>query len=146
MQYHGHTCFDTHPAERPVWWTSRSLLFQENRRGLWWQAGPSHTWRWASWNRLTARSPASQLIIKYLLIVSVYKAQAWILWTGNQRSSEWWVSQLSVDYKPLSYAFIPLLIFWVLFFKFMHEDANNKGNGTPLQYSCLENPMDGGAW
>ena len=23
---------------------------------------------------------------------------------------------------------------------------NRKGNGTPLQYSCLENPMDGGAW
>ena len=21
-----------------------------------------------------------------------------------------------------------------------------KGNGTPFQYSCLENPMDGGAW
>ena len=21
-----------------------------------------------------------------------------------------------------------------------------KGNGTPLQYSCLENPMEGGAW
>ena len=21
-----------------------------------------------------------------------------------------------------------------------------KGNGTPLQYSCLENPMDRGAW
>ena len=21
-----------------------------------------------------------------------------------------------------------------------------KGNGAPLQYSCLENPMDGGAW
>ena len=21
-----------------------------------------------------------------------------------------------------------------------------KGNGNPLQYSCLENPMDGGAW
>ena len=20
------------------------------------------------------------------------------------------------------------------------------GDGTPLQYSCLENPMDGGAW
>ena len=23
---------------------------------------------------------------------------------------------------------------------------NREGNGTPLQYSCLENPMDGGAW
>ena len=21
-----------------------------------------------------------------------------------------------------------------------------EGNGTPLQYSCLENAMDGGAW
>ena len=24
--------------------------------------------------------------------------------------------------------------------------TNREGNGTPLQYSCLENPMDGGAW
>ena len=24
--------------------------------------------------------------------------------------------------------------------------SHGKGNGTPLQYSCLENPMDGGAW
>ena len=23
---------------------------------------------------------------------------------------------------------------------------NREGNGTSLQYSCLENPMDGGAW
>ena len=23
---------------------------------------------------------------------------------------------------------------------------DGEGNGTPLQYSCLENPMDGGAW
>ena len=25
-------------------------------------------------------------------------------------------------------------------------DKPGEGNGTPLQYSCLENPMDGGAW
>ena len=25
-------------------------------------------------------------------------------------------------------------------------DMTGEGNGTPLQYSCLENPMDGGAW
>ena len=23
---------------------------------------------------------------------------------------------------------------------------SGEGNGTPLQYSCLEGPMDGGAW
>ena len=26
------------------------------------------------------------------------------------------------------------------------EEDYGEGNGTPLQYSCLENPMDGGAW
>ena len=25
-------------------------------------------------------------------------------------------------------------------------DGPGEGDGTPLQYSCLENPMDGGAW
>ena len=28
----------------------------------------------------------------------------------------------------------------------IHESLNGEGNGTPLQYSRLENPMDGGAW
>jgi len=23
---------------------------------------------------------------------------------------------------------------------------DREGNGTPLEYSCLEKPMDGGAW
>ena len=27
-----------------------------------------------------------------------------------------------------------------------HPCNCGEGNGTPLQYSCLENPMDGGAW
>ena len=32
--------------------------------------------------------------------------------------------------------------------KFLASAAGiiREGNGTPLQYSCLENPMDGGAW
>ena len=27
-----------------------------------------------------------------------------------------------------------------------YSEKFRKGNGTPLQYSCLENPMDGGVW
>ena len=27
----------------------------------------------------------------------------------------------------------------------VYRVVNGEGNGTPLQYSCLENPMDGGA-
>ena len=32
------------------------------------------------------------------------------------------------------------------FLSFAICHLNGEGNGTPLQYSCLENPMDGGAW
>ena len=33
------------------------------------------------------------------------------------------------------------------FLKFLQtREILGEGNGTPLQYSCLENPMDGGAW
>ena len=27
-----------------------------------------------------------------------------------------------------------------------HMSKGGEGSGTPLQYSCLENPRDGGAW
>ena len=44
----------------------------------------------------------------------------------------------SVFFFPLR-KFIAFIYFWCgPFFR--------EGNGTPLQYSCLENPMDGGAW
>ena len=33
----------------------------------------------------------------------------------------------------------------MLVLEFLHV-VSGEGNGTPLQYSCLENPMDGGAW
>ena len=39
---------------------------------------------------------------------------------------------------------------YVLIYKYMcvyiYIIYIGEGNGTPLQYSCLENPMDGGAW
>ena len=35
----------------------------------------------------------------------------------------------------------------ILKIKLVSSNAySGEGNGTPLQYSCLENPMDGGAW
>ena len=30
--------------------------------------------------------------------------------------------------------------------KYLGLGEGREGNGTPLQCSCLENPMDGGAW
>ena len=41
------------------------------------------------------------------------------------------------DNSKIEHAFISLLAVRTFI---------GEGNGTPLQYSCLENPMDGGAW
>ena len=34
----------------------------------------------------------------------------------------------------------------MLLYNKQHLPMDREGNGTPLQYSCLENPMDEGAW
>ena len=39
-----------------------------------------------------------------------------------------------------TYSFLDSFPLWFI------RILNGEGNGTPLQYSCLENPMDGGAW
>ena len=49
------------------------------------------------------------------------------------------------DYCFLTYAhYISVSIFF--FFSLPISGKNREGNGNPLQYSCLENPMDGEAW
>jgi len=42
---------------------------------------------------------------------------------------------MKIKTKTNKWNLIKLKSFWI-----------GEGNGTPLQYSCLENPMDGGAW
>ena len=44
--------------------------------------------------------------------------------------------QFSVD----GWGCVPSLLFD------LRPNYGGEGNGTPLQYSCLENPMGGGAW
>ena len=43
-----------------------------------------------------------------------------------------------------------IMVLWGSFMLYQLEKAmaphSGEGNGTPLQYSCLENPMDRGAW
>ena len=42
-----------------------------------------------------------------------------------------------------------MMVFYFNTWKFQLMIPNlqiGEGNGTPLQYSCLENPMDRGAW
>ena len=67
------------------------------------------------------------------------------LWTSLPLPSEHWVAlSVSVLYHDHSALKILILLGW--WFKMSLWLFIGEGNGTPLQYSCLENPMDGGAW
>ena len=43
-------------------------------------------------------------------------------------------------------SFIRSHLFTFVFISITLGDGSGEGSGTPLQYSWLENPMDGGAW
>ena len=51
-------------------------------------------------------------------------------------------SLLDIEYSPLCCTVISCCL--SLLYIVVH--IFGEGSGTPLQYSCLENPMDGGAW
>ena len=46
----------------------------------------------------------------------------------------------------IAYFLISLLSIWANYLFGPLWLLYGEGNGTPLQYSCLKNPMDGGAW
>ena len=68
---------------------------------------------------------------------------------GSQRVEHGWVT--------FTFTFLASHIYRLPYYQhhsperqfFFHQSCTyiaGEGNGTPLQYSCLENPMDGGAW
>ena len=61
----------------------------------------------------------------------------WVLATGPPGKS----------LECLSWKLMPWILanWWICFYRYTFI-CGREGNGTPLQYSCLENPMDGGAW
>ena len=77
---------------------------------------------------------------------------------SRTRLSDWTELMFRISFYIWGYLcsiiFLPLLLRICHFPHNQNEEAClqvsslfiGEGNGTPLQYSCLENPMDGGAW
>ena len=75
-----------------------------------------------------------------------HSSKASILWR-----SAFFIVQLSHPYMTTGktialtrWTFVGKVI--SLLFNMLSRLVIREGNGTPLQYSCLENPMDGGVW
>ena len=59
-----------------------------------------------------------------------------------------WLPESRPGVFPLLHYTLLLHYHWLPkpFYLALTRCCMGEGNGTPLQYSCLENPMDGGAW
>ena len=67
------------------------------------------------------------------------------LYSQQKQDQDLTVAQIMNFLLPNSSIYSNLILrekelYWSPYEKF------GEGNGTPLQYSCLENPMEGGAW
>ena len=55
-----------------------------------------------------------------------------------------WINNILYRYLYMPWRGVALLSFKKIYIKLVSNIRES--NGNPLQYSCLENPMDGGAW
>ena len=62
------------------------------------------------------------------LIINIIKTNYFLI-CFKSRIGEW------IRQESILYCFLATCMYYF-----------GEGNGTPLQYSCLENPMGGGAW
>ena len=74
----------------------------------------------------TTRS-LDQLQVSYSQVAVTFS-----LWLPGKMGPKFWI--------------IPFHYFFLLFILKKGRGQCGEGNGNPLRYSCLENPMDGGAW
>ena len=102
------------------------------------------------------------LAIKLFFSLTTYFTCLYSLWVVNLRE---WIKRWNFKLKSTTQkirSLLPLFpeyierigqsssifkILWVMFgLSRWLSGKDGEGSGTPLQYSCLENPMDGGAW
>ena len=75
---------------------------------------------------------------------------SWVIYHHHNPASPFLFINITIVFVPSSFGGV-LTMCQVLYMKrncLLHliNLVNGEGNGTLLQYSCLENPMDGGAW
>ena len=131
--------------------------------------GPAHHWelciKWylRSFDHLSSNTLCKYILYKYVIF------WAWVIWLKHWHtiriivwsSKRQWVTEKTQVYTKLILTWVQFLtllepLLWRislrLFSLYISTEVweligyHGEGNGTPLQYSCLENPMDGGVW
>ena len=85
---------------------------------------------------------ASTILSSWLWLCSlIWSQEGWFLQFHSSFSRLLWF--LGVFCVTIQIMKLFVLALWKIL---LVAWQGGEGNGTPLQYSCLENPMDGGAW
>jgi len=125
--------------EMPIWCWASEVASDLSRAGCFWLPYRTEPVMWFSLDPrpgVTASSSAAEVPVKRV---------EWILWLAAKNlthaHSRLWGSRRGAGGQPKDPERSPgkLVEAWP------RRDFG-EGDGTPLQYSCLENPMDGGAW
>jgi len=114
--------------------------------------GPSISWRTLIASRLEAvrpeMSPSMWVIACALgcqLVLIPPSSLLNCFPCGLQTTSSY--TKIAQPAPIIAYGQIPLIILYIYICMCVYIYIyTREGNGTPLQYSCLENPMDRGAW
>ena len=114
-------------------WQPTPVFLPENPRdgGAWWAAVYGVAQSWTGLKRLSRRRRSSSF------------------WLSTEIAISNLINCLIqfISLVPFIPSALPLNFFSYLSGIFQSSKQRiREGNGTPLQYSCLENPMDGGAW
>ena len=106
-------------------------------RGAWWTIvhGVAKSWTWLSnWAHIHSQGCIAKMMKLQELLQEALPDDThhrfFMVNISLRRNVGWW--------GP-SKAKFPKFFLWA-------KGMYGEGNGNPLQYSCLENPMDGGAW
>ena len=80
--------------------------------------------------------------VPYLLDVPETQSKDNMYWYSNNMTDDFLIKVT----KKHIYINIDIHMYVCVYIYIYLYTYDGEGNGTPLQYSCLENPMDGGAW
>ena len=158
--------FSSYPSALLDWNFLRICLFQFNRSVMSNSATPWIAARQASLSITNSQSllklmpielmmPSNDLILHHPLLLlpsvfpsnQVFSNESVLLWPHVAKVLEFTLgltSWISLQSKGLSRVFSNPTVQKCQFSG--PQLCFGEGNGIPLQYSCLENPMDGGAW
>ena len=87
------------------------------------------------------------LLMWYIILIDFHMLNHPCI-VGMNPTSSWCIISSICCWIPILLRMFALMFVRAigLKFSFLVVSLSREGNGTPLQYSCLENPMDRGAW